>query len=277
LGDDIVPSVSLEEGKQITYDDLGEGTPVIFIHPPGMGRHVFYYQRKLRKNMRVILPDLSGHGDSSQAIVKEVSIKYYSQELIAFLDQLKLKSAVFCGYSAGGAIAQYISSYYRDRVDGLILFGGYPAVLNTSLRWEHKLGMYMVKHHKNILTQILAMSHTKNEKLKKLLINHMNKSQQGAWYKYYQEVLHMNLINQINKINVPMLLMYGTKSDAINQYAAFFKKRTKQHRIVFFKHTNHQTPTKRWKQANEEIVQYIRKLNNDDIDRTIESHFELLS
>ncbi|MGM0875307.1 MAG: alpha/beta fold hydrolase [Bacillota bacterium] len=263
-----MPSVSLEEGKQITYDDFGIGTPVIFIHPPGMGRHVFYYQRNLSKNMRVIFPDLSGHGDSSQANENEVSIKYYAQELIAFLDHLELKSAVFCGYSAGGAIAQYISTHYHDRVDGLILFGGYPAVLNPPLRWEHKLGMYMVKHHKDILTQVLAMSHTKNKKLRKLLILHMNKSQQGAWYKYYQEVLHMNLIDQINKINVPMLLIYGTKSDAINQYVTFFKKRTNQHRIVFFKHTNHQTPTKRWKQANEEIVQYIRKLNNEDMKQT---------
>jgi pimeloyl-ACP methyl ester carboxylesterase len=264
LGVEIVPSATIKEGKQITYDDYGEGMPVIFIHPPGMGRHVFYYQRQLSKSMRIILPDLTGHGDSSRANVKDVSIKYYSQELIALLDHLKIKSAVFCGYSAGGAIAQYISSHYQDRVDGLILFGGYPAVLNTSLRLEHKIGMYMVKYHKNILSQVLAMSHTKNEKLKKLLIVHMNKSQKGAWFKYYQEVLHMNLIDQINKINVPVLYMDGTKSDAINQYSQFFKKGTSKHRIVFFKHTNHQVPTKRWKRANEEIIQYIRKLNEEN-------------
>jgi pimeloyl-ACP methyl ester carboxylesterase len=264
LGVDIVPSISLDDGKQITFDDLGEGTPVIFIHPPGMGRHVFYYQRKLRKNMRVIFPDLTGHGDSSRANVNEVSIKYYSEELISFLDKLKLKSAVFCGYSAGGAIAQYISSHYRDRVDGLILFGGYPAVLNTLLKWEHKMGMFMVKHHKSILANILAISHTKNENYKKLLITHMNKSQQDAWYKYYQEVLQMNLIKDIKNINVPMLLMYGTKSDLINQYGSFFKKTTNQLRIVFFKHTNHQVPTKKWRLANEEIDQYISKLKKDN-------------
>jgi pimeloyl-ACP methyl ester carboxylesterase len=256
-----VPIVTIEKSKHITYDDFGEGIPVVFIHPPGMGRHVFYYQRNLSKDMRVIFPDLSGHGDSSKITSEEVTIEYYSKEIIALIDELKLKKVVLCGYSAGGAIAQYISSHFHDRVGGLILFGGYPAVLNSSLRLEHKLGMYMVNHHKNLLTHILAMSHTKNDKLKKLLITHMNKSQQGVWYKYYEEVLHMNIIEDICKINVPLLWMDGTRSDAINRYNTSFKKRTTDYRIVLFKHVNHQIPTKKWKQVNEEIVQYILKLD----------------
>lgn len=254
-----VPHVSIEEGKQIIYDDLGEGTPIVFIHPPGMGRHVFYYQRKLSENMRVIFPDLSGHGDSFKANAKEISIEYYSNELIAFLDQIKLERAVICGYSAGGAIAQHICTNYSNRVNGLILFGGYPAVLNASLFWEHKAGMYMVKHHKSILSKILAHSHTKNENLRKQLIFHMNKAQKEVWYNYYQDVLQMNLIESLKEINIPLLLMYGT-DDLINKYAIFFKRRVKNNRIVFFKQATHQLPTKRWRQANKEILQFVRNL-----------------
>ncbi len=191
LGVDLMPTVIIEDNKKITYDDLGEGIPILFIHPPGMGRHVFYYQRKLSDKMRVIIPDLTGHGDSSEANVNDLSIMYYSKEILALLDELKIKSAVLCGYSAGGGIAQIISSHYQERVSGLILIGGFPAVLNASLKVEHKLGMYMVKHHRNLLTNILANSHTKNKDLKELLISHMNKAQLGAWYKFYQEVLDM--------------------------------------------------------------------------------------
>ncbi|WP_226666604.1 alpha/beta fold hydrolase [Metabacillus litoralis] len=250
-------SVILENGNQITYEDLGKGTPVIFVHPPGMGRHVFYYQQKLKKNMRLIIPDLSGHGDSSKIHSNNVSIHYYAEEIIALMDKLMIDKAVLCGYSAGGAITQYLSIHFKERVIGLILFGGYPAVLNTFLQWEHKAGSYMVKHHRKFLAQILALSHTKNKKLQKLLFNHMLKSQKNVWYQYYQEVLHINLINDLHKISIPVLLMYGTKSDLINKYNAYFKKQIKKYRIVYFKHTNHQVPTKRWKLANEEIIKYI--------------------
>ncbi|QGQ46530.1 alpha/beta hydrolase [Metabacillus sediminilitoris] len=261
VGVDIMTNFALIDGKKIAYDDLGEGTPVIFIHPPGMGRKVFYYQRKLSDHMRVIFPDLSGHGESSRINAKEVSIDYYSKELVAFLDQLKVTRAIFCGYSAGGAIAQYISIHFPDRVEGLILSGGYPAVLNKSLRWEHHAGMYMVKKHKKLLSRILAISHTKNEDLRNILFLHMNKAQKDVWYNYYKMVLHMNLIHQLNNINVPSLLMYGTKSDLINKYAEFFKKKLKrQHRIVFFKQSTHQLPTRRWRHVNDEIIQYVQKL-----------------
>jgi pimeloyl-ACP methyl ester carboxylesterase len=45
VGVDIMTNFALIDGKKIAYDDLGEGTPVIFIHPPGMGRKVFYFPR----------------------------------------------------------------------------------------------------------------------------------------------------------------------------------------------------------------------------------------
>lgn len=253
-----MPSVILENGNQITYDDIGEGTPVILIHPPGMGRHVFYYQHKLKDHMRLIIPDLTGHGDSSRVNYNNVSVNYFAEEIIHFMDKLGIEKAVLCGYSAGGAITQYISIYYKERVKGLILFGGYPAVLNTFLQLEHKVGAFMVKHHKRLLAQILALSHTKNKKLQKKLFHHMLKSQKSVWYKYYQEVLQINLIHDLHKINVPVLLMYGTKSDLINKYNAYFKEQIKRYRIVYFKHTNHQVPTKRWKLANAEIERYIK-------------------
>lgn len=251
----------LNNQKHISYEDFGSGKPVVFIHPPGMGRHVFYYQRKLSKKMRVILPDLPGHGDSSRINVNDVSVRYYSEELIEFLDKLKIEKAIFCGYSAGGAIAQYISSHYPGRVDGIILIGGYPAVLNSTLRIEHKMGMYFVKNHRSILTKILAISHTTNPGYQKLLISHMNKAQGDAWYKYYKEVLNINLSNDIKDINIPLLILYGKKSDAINKYYSFFKKRTSHHRIVFIKHVSHQIPTKKWEIANGEIIQYIKRID----------------
>lgn len=85
------------------YEEYGQGIPIIFIHPPGMGRKVFYYQRLLSKHFRVIFPDLSGHGDSDH-IDQPASISYYANEIAQFMDALHIDKAVLFGYSAGGLI-----------------------------------------------------------------------------------------------------------------------------------------------------------------------------
>lgn len=108
------------DGKKIAYDDIGSGIPIVFIHPPGMGRYVFHYQYKLQKKFRVIFPDLSGHGDSDRLHEHENLIVEYGNEIISLLDTLHLSTAVICGYSAGGTIAQYLATHFQDRVKGVI-------------------------------------------------------------------------------------------------------------------------------------------------------------
>ncbi len=256
-----MPSIELENKKTILYDDIGKGIPVLFIHPPGMGRHVFHYQRRLSQHMRVILPDLTGHGDSSRVDMNIVTVKYYCEELISLLDKLHIQTAIICGYSAGGMIAQYMSIHYKDRIKGLILFGGYPAVLNPIFQLEHKAGMYLVKQNSRLLAKILAVSHTRDSKLRKVLFDHMNKAQVEVWFKYYNEVMNSNIIKDLKEISVPILLIDGSKSDLTNQYHSYYKRRTKQLRIVIIKRTNHQVPTKRWKIANKEIEMFINKIS----------------
>lgn len=255
-----MPTVELENGKILAYDDIGEGMPVLFIHPPGMGRHVFYYQRKLSHKMRVLLPDLSGHGDSSRIDANTVSVKNYGEELISLLDKLKINRAIICGYSAGGMIAQYMSIHYQNRINGLILFGGYPAVLDSLFKMEHKAGMFIVERQRDFLSRIITMSHTKDPKLKKLLFEHIGKAQIDVWSKYYFEVMNYNLISELKNISVPVLIIDGSKSDLTNKYHSYYKKRLKQLRVVIIKKTNHQVPTKRWEIANKEIELFYEKI-----------------
>lgn len=84
-----MPIVSTVNKKQLYYEEYGQGIPVIFIHPPGMGRKVFYYQRLLANHFRVIFPDLSGHGDSDHAD-QQISISYYANEIVQFMDRLHI-------------------------------------------------------------------------------------------------------------------------------------------------------------------------------------------
>ncbi len=118
-----MPLISIASKKHLYYEEYGQGIPIIFVHPPGMGRKVFYYQRLLSEHFRVIFPDLSGHGDSDHAD-QPVSISYYANEILQFIDALHIDKAVLFGYSAGGLIAQLSALPVRTKY--LILF--YPAL-----------------------------------------------------------------------------------------------------------------------------------------------------
>ena len=122
-----MPSIEMNENQFLFYEEYGEGLPIIFIHPPGMGRKVFGYQQDLSNNLRVILPDLSGHGESD-TVEQRVTISFYANEVVRFMNLLHIDQAIICGYSAGCLIAQEIGFYYPERVQFMILVGSYPEV-----------------------------------------------------------------------------------------------------------------------------------------------------
>ncbi|WP_449619877.1 alpha/beta fold hydrolase [Robertmurraya sp. Marseille-Q9965] len=74
-----MPVFNFEE-TQLYFEDYGTGIPIVFIHPPAMGRRVFHFQFQLSDRYQVIFPDLTGHGDSI-APYRDVFITGYAQEI----------------------------------------------------------------------------------------------------------------------------------------------------------------------------------------------------
>ena len=72
-----MPLISIDSRKHLFYEEYGQGIPIIFIHPPGMGRKVFYYQRLLSKHFRVIFLALRGQWDSDH-IEQAALFAYYA-------------------------------------------------------------------------------------------------------------------------------------------------------------------------------------------------------
>ncbi|MFC3883593.1 alpha/beta fold hydrolase [Bacillus songklensis] len=251
-----MPSIKINDNKYLHYEEYGQGMPIIFIHPPGMGSKVFYYQHYLSNRIRVLLPDLSGHGESDKA-EQEVSISYYANELLCFMDALNINKAVICGYSAGCLIAQHIGIYHPKRVELMILSGAYPIVDNFSAKTLHKIGMYMVKHQLNLLIKAIARSHTEDNALRETLINHMEKANKKVWYEYYQASLQYNCLEKLDTLTMPLLLMYGAKGDWTSRYLTYYKSKCKHAELFLFEKQSHQLPTKQWKPFNELITRFI--------------------
>jgi pimeloyl-ACP methyl ester carboxylesterase len=242
------------EGGRIYYSDMGSGIPIVFIHPPGMGSMVFQYQQPLSDWFRVILPDLSGHGESPATRTK-ATISGFAGEVSALLDYLNIDRAAILGYSAGGLIAQEFALRHPERTAALLLAGGYPEVQSAAFKYEHLAGMYMVKHHPQLLIRLLAVSHTSDHAYRARLMKHMELADKRVWFQFYGESLEYNCTNQLKKLDAPLLLMYGSR-DFSNQHIRSYKKHT-VFQSAIIKKVAHQLPTKKWHAFNQIIAGFL--------------------
>ena len=121
----------LSHGAKLSFRDSGAGLPVVFLHPTPLDRD---YWRPLTDDLagvRAIVPDLRGHGQSELgenlpvggfAGVPDAPVLTMAQladDVVALLDHLNVKDAVFAGCSIGGYVLLELWRRAPERVRGL--------------------------------------------------------------------------------------------------------------------------------------------------------------
>ena len=110
----------LPGGLELSYDDVGSGVPLLFIHGWPHNRTLWAAQLSaLPTRARCIAPDLRGFGDST--VLTPYSIDQYADDLSELLGLLGVERAVVCGLSMGGYVALALVHRHRLLVRGLIL------------------------------------------------------------------------------------------------------------------------------------------------------------
>ncbi len=105
-------------GVSLHYEDEGAGTPLLLIHGFPLASNIWKRQIEgLKKDFRVIAPDLRGFG-RSEAPSAGYSMDSYSDDVAGLMDHLGLRSAVVCGMSMGGYVLLNLLDRYRERIKG---------------------------------------------------------------------------------------------------------------------------------------------------------------
>jgi pimeloyl-ACP methyl ester carboxylesterase len=122
---------------KLSYQDTGTGLPVVFLHPTPLDHD--YWRPLLDEldggyvagGLRAIVPDLRGHGDSELGaslptgafdLVPDAPVLSMGQlaaDVLALLDLLGLREAVFAGCSVGGYVLLEIWRQAPERMRGL--------------------------------------------------------------------------------------------------------------------------------------------------------------
>lgn len=126
----VTQKISLEDGMEIAYADLGKGDKtIIFIH--GLGSYGPAWKNnvaELQQHFRCLVIDLPGYGKSSKGNY-EGSMPFFAKAVKDFGDALNLEKVVLAGHSMGGQIAIVAALAYSDWVEELILVA--PAGFET--------------------------------------------------------------------------------------------------------------------------------------------------
>ena len=107
-------------GIEMYYEKCGEGRPLILVHGNSLDHREFRDSIwLLRKHFTVYNVDSRGHGLSTK--VDELHYTDMADDMVAFMDQLDIKDAVYFGHS-DGAIIGLLTAMRTDRI-GLLLAG----------------------------------------------------------------------------------------------------------------------------------------------------------
>ena len=146
-----MPQVTAPDGARIHYEVRGRGPLLLLVHGgTGTGGYDWQFQEPLAERFRLLVPDLRGHGRSTDPAAR-LDLDSIAEDMLALVEEVGEAPAAVVGFSIGGtamlrlmtrrpglarAFAGIGVSYRGDpsRVEA-ITSGGWPAELRD-LRHE---------------------------------------------------------------------------------------------------------------------------------------------
>ncbi len=105
---------------EIAYWSLGEGAPVVLLHPFPADHEVWMpVAQALAVRYRVVLPDLRGHGESGVGD-GPATMEKHAADIVRVMDVAGIGRAPLAGVSIGGYVLFEFWRRYRGRVAALI-------------------------------------------------------------------------------------------------------------------------------------------------------------
>ena len=118
------------QGVRIHYDSVGSGPAVVLAHGLTASRQGWFdfgYVEALRRDYRVLVMELRGHGQSDKPHTADAYTReHVVGDVLAVLDDVGVDRAVYWGYSLGAATGYAAALLAAERFDAFVLGGMHP-------------------------------------------------------------------------------------------------------------------------------------------------------
>jgi len=108
-------------GTYIAWGEMGTGYPLVLLH--GIQDSHRTWRRAaplLARHFRVLMPDLTGFGDSGRPDAP-YTLSWHAETISKWMESIGVEKAHFCGHSYGAGVAEWMVLEQRQRIDRLAL------------------------------------------------------------------------------------------------------------------------------------------------------------
>ncbi len=252
----------------VNYTDQGpDNAPVlIFIHGFPLNKFLWNKQvEALKDNYRVIAYDIREHGDSEAGNV-EFSIELFVNDLICFMDVLKIEKASICGLSMGGYIALNAVENHPERFDALVLSDTH-CIADSSETKEKRmksiediqkdgLEKYAEDSVRNFFVpESLITKADEIAAVKKMILK---TSRQSLYKTIIALYVREETCNILDKIKVPVLILVGEKDKITPPGAArFMHEKIQDSTLYIVKHAGHLSNMENPEEFNNQLKSFF--------------------
>lgn len=250
-------TILLSTGITLHYIDAGDphGRPVVLLHGYTDSGRSFQPTidelLRLDSTLRIIVPDLRGHGGSSMpdsALCRQTpeacfTPADFAADVLALLDQLDIPQANITGHSMGSVVAQVLALQYPERVSSLVLIGTFvngreSAVIRQFLladliegSWASQLALRPGFHWPAdawavtpqevgadamlFLRDMWVADPTADEAFIQAILGETAQVRLGAWIGAIKALGELDHREALKKLSVPTLILWATQDNML--------------------------------------------------------------
>lgn len=230
-------------GIDIHYEIFGEGEETLFILHGWMASinamaPIWQYFQMTR---RVVVLDFPGQGGTSGQLKKAWGVPEYAEMVKEFMEKIGITQPDVIGHSFGGRVIIYLASTYPTLFHKIILTDAAGLKKKTTIsKWmkikSYKMGKFFLR--------VFYPKEKREEK-----INALRKKYGSSDYaslssdimrETFQKVIHLDLKENLKKIESPCLLIWGESDEDTPLYMAkTMEKEIKDSGLVVLKNAGH--------------------------------------
>jgi pimeloyl-ACP methyl ester carboxylesterase len=197
-------SAIIIDGGLLHYETFGRGNPLIFIHGwLGSWRYWMPAMEIMSEHGRTYALDLWGFGDSDRVNGK-YSISGYIKLLDIFVEEMGFSAMTLVGHALGAVVALRYAADKPDYIDRILAVSA-PLTGDTISRKLLSSGTSFLDRMRGWKP---GEGHVEVEQ-------EMEKTAQGVVEASLQSAMHIDLRQDVQRIQKPLLLVYGEKDSIV--------------------------------------------------------------
>jgi len=239
----------------ISWPYLEGGNPsndtLILVHGFGGDKDNWpLYARQLRKDVRVIVPDLPGFGENDKNPDADYSVAAQAERLAKFASALGIERFHVAGNSMGGYIALQFSLRYPERLLSLTLLNnaGVSSVNKSEVEVAANRGEnILVVNSVDDFRRLLKMVSHKPVPFPGIIIDHIGKKateHRDFWdpifWNLFEDITQRPLDDRLGEVKTPTLIVWGREDRILDvSCTELMKERIPDNSCVVFDDVGH--------------------------------------